>query len=147
MKIRMVITLFLVAAGCLAATLMPPYPAAGANPDVGLVLQVQGEVSYAGVEEGKPGKVQAFMKIRQGDRLQVPAGAAIKLVYFSAQGRQELWRGPVEVECDGRPTIHHVDADGHGTGIGVALATHLTSALWQTYGTRARMERRVSLSV
>ena len=113
MKTRLLITLLLVAAGGLAATIMPPYPAAlGANADVGLVLQVQGDVTYADIEEGKPGKVQAFMKIRRGDRIKVPAGATIKLVYFASQGRQELWRGPVEVTVE--------DYQGQGAGPGGA---------------------------
>ena len=69
--------------------------AAGAqaqSPDVGLVNQLQGEVNYQ--SDGSPAaKAQAFMKVRQGDRFTVPAGAQIRVVYFQG-GRQETWRGP-----------------------------------------------------
>ncbi len=61
------------------------------GPDVGLINQVAGEVSY--VSGSGAGKVQAFMKMRQGDRFTVAAGAQLKVVYFQ-NGRQETWRGP-----------------------------------------------------
>jgi len=59
--------------------------------DVGLINQVEGDVSYAGASGG--GKVQSFMKMRQGDRFTVAAGARLRVVYFQ-NGRQEAWRGP-----------------------------------------------------
>ena len=60
--------------------------------DVGLVNMLQGEVNYQ--SDGTPAaKAQAFMKVRQGDRFTVPAGAQIRVVYFQG-GRQETWRGP-----------------------------------------------------
>ena len=59
--------------------------------DVGLINQVAGDVSYA--SGSGAGKVQAFMKVRQGDRFTVAAGAQVRLVYFNG-GRQETWRGP-----------------------------------------------------
>ena len=59
--------------------------------DVGLINQVAGDVSY--VSNSGAGKVQAFMKMRQGDRFTVAAGAQLKVVYFQ-NGRQETWRGP-----------------------------------------------------
>jgi hypothetical protein len=59
--------------------------------DVGLINQVAGEVGY--VSSSGTGKVQAFMKMRQGDRFNVAAGALLKVVYFQ-NGRQETWRGP-----------------------------------------------------
>jgi hypothetical protein len=59
--------------------------------DVGLVNQVAGDASYVGSSGG--GKVQAFMKMRQGDRFTLAAGALLKVVYFQ-NGRQETWRGP-----------------------------------------------------
>jgi hypothetical protein len=59
--------------------------------DVGLINQVAGDVSYA--SDSGAGKVQAFMKMRMGDRFTLPAGAQVKVVYFQ-NGRQESWRGP-----------------------------------------------------
>ena len=66
--------------------------ARGQSPDVGLVNLLQGEVSYQ--SDGSPAaKAQAFMKVRQGDRFTLPAGAQIRVVYFQG-GRQETWQGP-----------------------------------------------------
>jgi hypothetical protein len=59
--------------------------------DVGLINQVAGDVSY--VSSSGAGKVQAFMKMRLGDRFTVAAGAQVQAVYFQ-NGRQETWRGP-----------------------------------------------------
>jgi hypothetical protein len=60
--------------------------------DVGLVNMLNGDVSY--VSEGAAAtKVRPFMKVRQGDRFTLPAGAQIRLVYFQG-GRQETWKGP-----------------------------------------------------
>jgi len=59
--------------------------------DVGLISQIAGEVSYASSSGG--GKVQPFMKMRQGDRFTLAAGGLLKVVYFQ-NGRQETWRGP-----------------------------------------------------
>jgi hypothetical protein len=61
--------------------------------DVGLVNLVSGEVTYQSEGAGAA-KAQAFMKVRQGDRFTVPAGAQMRVVYFQG-GRQETWRGPV----------------------------------------------------
>jgi len=60
--------------------------------DVGLVNLVAGEVSFAPLA-GAPGKVQAFMKVRDGDRINVAAGAQVRVVYFEG-ARQERWQGP-----------------------------------------------------
>jgi hypothetical protein len=62
------------------------------SPDVGLVNLLQGEVSYQS-DGAQAAKVQAFMKVRQGDRFTVPAGSQVRVVYLQG-GRQETWRGP-----------------------------------------------------
>ncbi len=62
------------------------------TPDVGLVNQLQGEVNYQS-DGSQAAKAQAFMKVRQGDRFTLPAGAQIRVVYMDG-GRQETWRGP-----------------------------------------------------
>lgn len=59
--------------------------------DVGLVPQVAGDVSY--VSSSGAGATHAFMKMRQGDRFTVAAGAQVQVIYFQ-NGRQETWRGP-----------------------------------------------------
>ena len=60
--------------------------------DVGLVNQLSGDVVYAG-QGGDQSKAQAFMKVRQGDRFTLPAGAQLRVVYFNGS-RQETWKGP-----------------------------------------------------
>jgi hypothetical protein len=60
--------------------------------DVGLVNQISGDVSYTS-QGASQSKAQAFMKMRQGDRFNVPAGAQLRVVYFNG-GRQETWKGP-----------------------------------------------------
>lgn len=60
--------------------------------DVGLVNLLNGDVSY--VSEGAASaKARPFMKVRQGDRFTLPAGAQLRVVYFQG-GRQESWKGP-----------------------------------------------------
>jgi hypothetical protein len=60
--------------------------------DVGLVNLVSGDVTYAS-SVGAPAKVQAFMKVRDGDRFNVSAGAQLRVVFFES-ARQERWAGP-----------------------------------------------------
>ncbi|MGA9755103.1 MAG: hypothetical protein WBV23_08155 [Desulfobaccales bacterium] len=63
-------------------------------PDVGLITKLTGEATYWNKGDNKePTKVQAFMKVRQGDHLKLPAAASLTLLYF-ASGRQETWKGP-----------------------------------------------------
>ena len=70
------------------------------SPDVGLVNMLAGEVSYAS-EGAAAAKVQSFMKVRQGDRFTVPAGGAVRVVYFQG-GRQETWKGPASFKAGAR---------------------------------------------
>ena len=60
--------------------------------EAALVNQVAGDVTYAAAD-AQPRRAQAFMKLRQGDRFTVPAGAMARLVYLEG-GRQETWKGP-----------------------------------------------------
>jgi hypothetical protein len=62
-------------------------PGAQAQEDVGVLSQLQGEVAY------QAGKARPFMKVREGDLFEVPAGADLRVVYL-AGGRQERWQGP-----------------------------------------------------
>lgn len=63
-----------------------------AQGDVGLVNLVSGDVSYA-APGGASAKVTAFMKVREGDRFSLPAGAQVRVVYFQT-ARQETHTGP-----------------------------------------------------
>ncbi len=65
---------------------------AQAQSDVGLVNLVSGDVSFA-PRSGQPGKVKAFMKVREGDRFVLSPGAELRIVYFDG-ARQESWKGP-----------------------------------------------------
>jgi len=68
------------------------------TPDVGLVTDLAGEVTYSNPGEKQvPAKAQAFLKVREGDRFKIPAGGMVQLTYFVG-GRQETWRGPGTVE-------------------------------------------------
>jgi len=68
---------------------------AEAQEDVGLVNLIAGDVVYQG------GKAKAFMKVREGDRFEVPAGAQLRLIYF-AGARQERWQGPASLRAGKR---------------------------------------------
>lgn len=61
-------------------------------PDVGLVNMVSGEVTFSS-PSGAPGKVQAFMKVRDGDRIDLASGGQVRVVFFD-DARQERWAGP-----------------------------------------------------
>jgi hypothetical protein len=59
--------------------------------DVGLINHLAGDVSYS---SGKStDKAKPFMKVREGDRLNVAPGAQLRVVYFQ-NGRQESYTGP-----------------------------------------------------
>ena len=66
-------------------------PAHAQEADVGLVQQLAGEVSYSSASGS--GRARVFMKMRQGDRFKLAAGAQVRVAYFR-NGRQETWRGP-----------------------------------------------------
>jgi hypothetical protein len=66
-----------------------------AQEDVGLVDLVAGEVAF------QAGKVKAYMKVRDGDRFELPAGTQLRLVFF-AGGRQERWHGPASLSAGKR---------------------------------------------
>jgi hypothetical protein len=59
--------------------------------DVGLVNSMSGDVSYTSA--GATAKAKPYMKIREGDRISVAAGAQARVVYFQG-GRQESYSGP-----------------------------------------------------
>jgi len=60
--------------------------------DVGLVNLVSGGVTYAPLS-GSPSEAKPFMRVRDGDRFNVPAGGQVRIVYFTSS-RQEGWSGP-----------------------------------------------------
>lgn len=60
--------------------------------DVGIVNQVAGDASFTPLS-GPTGKLEAFMRVREGDRISVPEGGQVRVVFLES-GRQERWRGP-----------------------------------------------------
>ncbi len=59
--------------------------------DVGLINHLAGDVNYT--SGTSTAKAKPFMKVREGDRFSVAAGAQVRLVYFQG-GRQEGYSGP-----------------------------------------------------
>ena len=63
--------------------------------EVALVTSVQGAVArLAGVA---PVALEAFVKLKDGDRLSLEKGSRLQVVYFE-NGRQETWSGPGRLE-------------------------------------------------
>lgn len=60
--------------------------------DAGMINQLSGEVQYQPAG-GSTARATAYMKLRDSDVVRVPAGASVRVVYFS-NGRQESWKGP-----------------------------------------------------
>jgi hypothetical protein len=82
---------------CAVLLLSMTLGAGAQSSDVGLVNQMSGDVSYAG-RGGTESKAQAYMKVRQGDRFTLSAGAQLRLVYFNGS-RQETWKGPASFKA------------------------------------------------
>jgi hypothetical protein len=65
---------------------------AAAQESAGLVNQVSGSVTYAARGDSvRP--VQNFMRLSEGDRIVVPSGGSVRVLFFQGN-RQETWRGP-----------------------------------------------------
>lgn len=78
--------------GAASAGQQPGAPGVALAADVALVNALRGEASYvSGTSAPQPAR--AFMRVREGDRFTVPAGASLRLVYVQG-GRQETWKGP-----------------------------------------------------
>ena len=66
-----------------ALTLIACSGASWSASDVGLINQLQGEISYQGgsaISHASP-----YMKVRAGDRFTIAAGAVLRLVYFGGK--------------------------------------------------------------
>lgn len=61
--------------------------------DVGLVNLAAGDVTFSPASGGPPRALPAFSRIRDGDRVEVGAGAQVRVVFFDG-ARQERWVGP-----------------------------------------------------
>lgn len=72
--------------------------------DVGLVNHLSGDVSYT--SGSSTAKAQAYMKVREGDKFSVPAGALVRVVYFQG-GRQESFTGPANFTAGAQQSDVH----------------------------------------
>lgn len=63
--------------------------------EAALVMSVQGQV--ARLAEATPVAVEAFSKLKEGDRLSLARNSRLQVVYFD-NGRQETWSGPGNLE-------------------------------------------------
>jgi hypothetical protein len=78
-------------AGALCA-LLPALALAAPGDDVGMVTRLEGGARYQSIGAAAL-PLRAFMKIREGDRIEVDALGRVQIVYFEG-GRQERWDGP-----------------------------------------------------
>ena len=93
LAIRTVLCLALWAAG----TVLPGAAPAQTPPDVGLVMSVSGKTRYGNPgETTHPEPVQAFMKVRKGDRVLLSDNGRIDLLFLE-NGRRETWTGPARL--------------------------------------------------
>lgn len=63
--------------------------------EVALVMLVQGKVTR--LAEAAPVPVEAFVKLKEGDRLDLENNSRLQVVYFE-NGRRETWSGPGRLE-------------------------------------------------
>ena len=63
--------------------------------EVALVMLVQGKVTR--LAEAAPVPVEAFVKLKEGDRLDLESNSRVQVVYFE-NGRRETWSGPGRLE-------------------------------------------------
>lgn len=81
--------------------------AAFAADDVGLINHLSGDVTYM---SGKStAKAKPYMKVREGDRFSVAAGAQLRVVYFQG-GRQESYTGPASFTTGAQQSALHSGA-------------------------------------
>jgi hypothetical protein len=76
------------------AALLAFFGAAIAAEDVGVINLLSGDVSYT--SGNATSKAKAYMKVREGDKFSVPAGAQLRIAYFKG-GRQESFTGPASL--------------------------------------------------
>ena len=75
--------------------------------DAGLVNQLSGEVTYT--SGGSTAKAKPFMKVREGDKFTVHAGAQLRIVYFQG-GRQEAFSGPATLTVGAQSSAQQTGA-------------------------------------
>ena len=89
---------------CISLILLGASPAWAA--EVALVMSAQGKVLR--LAEAGPVPVEAFVKLKDGDRIGLERNSRLQVVYFE-NGRQETWAGPGRVDMTAR--------EGKGSGL------------------------------
>ena len=128
-------TLFLATVLALATTqsalpvldlVVPTAEAAKPPPvDAGLAVAVTGEVTYKA--KGRAEALTPFQKVRVGDKVTVPDGAMVQLVFFSS-GRKETWNGPATVRiAEDAASLEKGDATAEVADVGDNVGKSLES--------------------
>jgi hypothetical protein len=100
--------------GALALAASMAAGAVSAADDVGLINHLTGDVSFTSA--GASAKARAYMKIREGDRFILPAGAQMRVVYFES-GRQESFSGPAGFTAGARQSAVQAGAQPQVTSL------------------------------
>lgn len=80
---------------CVAGGASAQLPAQAA--DVAVVAQVKGDVGYVSTNQ-EQGRISPYMRVREGDRVTLGAGAQLRIVFFDT-GRSERWMGPASLRA------------------------------------------------
>jgi len=80
---------------CISAGAVAQAP--GQPADVAVVVQVQGDVGYVSANQ-EQGRISPYMRVRDGDRVTLGAGAQLRIVFFDT-GRSERWVGPASLRA------------------------------------------------
>lgn len=104
--------------------LMSVMVSAQAQQDVGLVSAVSGDVTYQS-SAGIAAKVQSFMRIREGDRIKLPVGAQIKVVFLNSS-RQERWLGDAEFQAGREAGVPIAGKPAEVTQLPAGVGRHMT---------------------
>jgi len=95
----------------------------GQAADVGLVNLLAGDVTYQSGDAVS--KARAYMKVRKGDRFNVPNGAQVRVVYFKG-GRQEMWKGPSAFRAGDRASEATSGAPASVATLPTAVPKHIS---------------------
>ena len=104
--------------------LLVSWPLHAQQADVGLVSAVSGDVTYVS-SPAPPARVQGFMRVREGDRFRLAAGAQIRIVYLNAS-RQERWEGAAEFRAGKEASVPIAGKPAEMTMLPDAVGQHMT---------------------
>jgi hypothetical protein len=98
--------------------------ARGQDADVALVTLLSGDVTYVS-RSGTSSEVKPFMKVREGDSINVAAGGQVRIAFFE-DSRQELWSGPAAFKA-GKAAAESISGKAAAiTNLPAGAAQHMT---------------------